>query len=80
MDNSYQYQILNIRQLTSFRTQIIEPLSQKFGIGTYYDDKNPQFLADEEVAELVRKMQEIKRLEAKIAEKKRIERSSSRYW
>lgn len=76
LDNSYQYQILNIRELTSFRTQIIQPLSQKFGIGTYYDDKNPQFLTDEEVAELVRKMQEKQRSEAEIAEKKRIERET----
>lgn len=76
LDKSYQYQILNIRELTSFRTQIIEPLSQKFGIGTYYDDKNPQFLTDEEVAELVRKMQDKTRLEAEIAEKKRIEREA----
>lgn len=72
----YQYEILNIRELWSMRTRIVQPLSQKFGIGIYYDDKNPQFLTDKEVADLKEKMQAKKKAKDEEAEKKRIAREA----
>lgn len=75
--DGYQYEILDIRTLKSFRTQIIRPLSNKFGIGTYYDDKNPTFLSNEEVADLIKKMNVRIKLETEEAEIKRVEREAT---
>lgn len=52
----------------------IRPLSEKFGIGIYFDDKAPQFKSAQEVAELLTKAQVKKKLEEQQADEERKER------
>ena len=35
------YELINLRTKTFGQCDLIRPLSQKFGIGYYYDDENP---------------------------------------
>jgi hypothetical protein len=44
------YKLINLRTKEFGTSDLIRPLSEKFGIGHYYDDKNPQFLDAFEVA------------------------------
>lgn len=53
----YHYHLINLRTHDFHQSEIIKPLSQKFGIGMYYDDKNIEFMPEEEVAELYAKAQ-----------------------
>jgi hypothetical protein len=46
------YELINLRTKTFGQCDLIRPLSQKFGIGYYFDDKNPQFMDAFEVAVL----------------------------
>ena len=46
------YELINLRTKTFGQCDLIRPLSQKFGIGYYYDDENPQFMDAFEVAVL----------------------------
>lgn len=46
------YKLINLRTKEFGTSDLIRPLSEKFGIGHYYDDKNPQFLDAFEVAVL----------------------------
>jgi len=50
--NGYIYHLINqdTKEFTS--TEIINPLSRKFGIGKYYDDMNPEFMDAFEVVVL----------------------------
>lgn len=48
----YHYHLINLRTLDIHQSEIIKPLSQKFGIGMYYDENNIEFKTNEEVAEL----------------------------
>ena len=48
----FLYKVINLRTRQFSRLHSIHPLSQKFGIGYYYDDSNPQFLSSSEVADL----------------------------
>ena len=48
----YHYHLINLRTLDMHQSEIIRPLSQKFGIGMYYDENNIEFKTNEEVAEL----------------------------
>jgi hypothetical protein len=54
----YKYHLINLRSFDFYQTDIIKPLSQKFGTGYYYDEHNIEFIPDEEVAELFKKAQE----------------------
>ena len=36
----YHYHLINLRTLDMQQSEIIKPLSQKFGIGMYYDENN----------------------------------------
>ena len=56
----YHYHLINLRTLDMQQSEIIKPLSQKFGIGMYYDENNIEFKTYEEVAELLAKAQEKK--------------------
>lgn len=56
----YHYHLINLRTLDMQQSEIIKPLSQKFGIGMYYDENNIKFLSEEEVTELHAKAQEKK--------------------
>jgi hypothetical protein len=38
------YGLINLRTKTFGQCDLIRPLSQKFGIGYYFDDENPQFM------------------------------------
>lgn len=51
----YHYHLINLRTLDMQQSEIIKPLSQKFGIGMYYDENNIEFKSNEEVAELYAK-------------------------
>lgn len=71
----YHYHLINLRTFDFHQSEIIKPLSQKFGIGMYYDDKNIEFMTDEEVAELYVKAQakRVDEIEQQRAEEKRRE-------
>ncbi|MFV0538823.1 MAG: fusion protein [Dysgonomonas sp.] len=47
------YKLINLRDFSFDTSDTIRPLSERFGIGIYYDDKNPTFKTNEEVAELL---------------------------
>ena len=70
------YKLINLRDYSFDTTSLIRPLSEKFGIGIYYDDKNPQFKTDEEVAELLAKAQIKLKQENEEAERKKKEREA----
>ena len=44
------YKVINLRTKRFGQCDLIRPLSQKFGIGYYFDDENPQFMDAFEVA------------------------------
>jgi hypothetical protein len=46
------YELINLRTKQFGQCDLIRPLSQKFGIGYYFDDENPQFMDAFEVAVL----------------------------
>ena len=46
------YKLINLRTHKFSQCDLIRPLSQKFGIGFYFDDVNPQFMDDFEIAVL----------------------------
>lgn len=71
--NFYQYHLINLETKATSVNDIIRPLSQKFGIGTYFDDINPQFMDSIEVAILLQEAEQIAGQQAEEKEKKRIE-------
>lgn len=54
----YSYFLINLSSCEFSRSNHIRPLSEKFGIGMYYNDKDPQFMTAEQVAELKTKADE----------------------
>jgi hypothetical protein len=46
------YRLINLRTHRFGQCDLIRPLSEKFGIGYYYDDENPQFMDAFEIAVL----------------------------
>lgn len=71
MGSGYNYHLINIDNMSFQTTRRIRPLSEKFGIGIYFDETNPQFMSSEEVVELLTKVQIKERLEkTKIEEEK----------
>lgn len=66
------YKLINLKDHSFNRTRIICPLSEKFGIGFYYDSENPQFMDAFEVAILLQEAKLKKKAEADEAEKERI--------
>lgn len=70
------YKLIDVDNYTFNRTRSIRPLSQKFGIGFYYDEKNPQFKTAEEVAELLVKAQIKLKSENEETERKSNERKA----
>lgn len=74
----YSYHLINLDTLELSICDIVRPLSQKFGIGHYYDDENPEFLSPEKTTELlakakIKKAEQDKEAKAKREEYKRIE-------
>lgn len=80
----YQYHLINLRTLDMQQSEIIKPLSQKFGIGMYYDENNIEFMTEEDVAELYAKAQDkkVNRIEKEREEEKQKEavRVIGRQW
>lgn len=80
----YHYHLINLRTLDMQQSEIIKPLSQKFGIGMYYDENNIEFKTYEEVTELYAKAQEkkVNRIEKEREEEKQREaiRVIGRQW
>ncbi len=80
----YHYHLINLRTLDMQQSEIIKPLSQKFGIGMYYDENNIEFKTNEEVAELYAKAQKkkVNRIEKEREEEKQREaiRVIGRQW
>ncbi len=60
------YHLVNLRTYEFDTSDLIRPLSEKFGIGIYYDDANPRFLDPLETAALLTKAKEKKAEEEKI--------------
>ena len=54
------YHLVNLRTHEFHTSDLIRPLSEKFGIGIYYDDANPRFLDPLETAALLTKAKEKK--------------------
>lgn len=54
------YHLVNLRTHEFHTSDLIRPLSEKFGIGIYYDDANPRFLDPLETAVLLTKAKEKK--------------------
>ena len=54
------YHLINLRTYEFHTSDLIRPLSAKFGIGIYYDDANPKFLDPLETAALLTKAKEKK--------------------
>ncbi len=71
-NRGYMYHLINTDTKHMDRTDIINPLSQKFGIGRYYDDVNPEFMDAFEVAVLLQEAQQKAKMEAEEADKERI--------
>ena len=71
-NRGYMYHLINTGTKDMDKTDIINPLSKKFGIGRYYDDVNPEFMDAFEVAILLQEAQAKVQAEADEAEKEKI--------
>ena len=69
------YHLVNLRTHEFHTSDLIRPLSEKFGIGIYYDDANPKFLDPLETAALLTKAKEKKAEAERKAEEEREEYS-----
>lgn len=70
-NRGYLYHLINTATKDMDRTDILNPLSKKFGIGRYYDDVNPEFMDAFEVAILLHEAQAKAKADADEAEKER---------
>lgn len=66
------YKLIDLTDYLFYRTDIIRSLSQKFGIGYYYDESNPTFKTEEELKEIIQKAQDKKAEDDRQAEQERI--------
>ncbi|WP_246037278.1 hypothetical protein [Dysgonomonas capnocytophagoides] len=53
--DKYDYHLINLHTLDMQQSEIIKLLSQKFGIGMYYDENNIEFMTEKEVSEFYSK-------------------------
>ena len=67
------YHLINLRTHEFHTSDLIRPLSEKFGIGIYYDDANPKFLDPLETAVLLTEAKEKKAEAERKAEEERKE-------
>lgn len=67
------YHLINLETHEFHTSDLIRPLSEKFGIGIYYDDENPKFLDPLETAVLLTKAKEKKAEAERKAEEEREE-------
>jgi len=66
------YKLIDLSDYLFYRTEIIRPLSQKFGIGYYYDEDNPTFKSEDELKTIIQKAEEKKSEDERQAEQERI--------
>lgn len=66
------YKLINLRTKDMQTAELIRPISQKFGIGFYYDSENPQFMDGFEVAILLQQAQQKKKAEQEELEQERL--------
>lgn len=71
----YSYHLINLETHEFLQSGTIRPLSEKFGIGIYYNDTEPEFLTPELVAELKAKADAKKTAEDKQAAEAKAERN-----
>jgi hypothetical protein len=71
-NRGYMYHLINTDTKAMDSTDIINPLSKKFGIGRYYDDVKPEFMDAFELAILLQEAQAKAKAEEDEAEKERI--------
>ena len=69
--DGYMYHMIDLDTKEIRCTDILQPLSCQYGIGKYYDDKNPQFMDAFEVALLVEEAEKQAAEEARQAEQER---------
>ena len=62
--NGYIYHLINLDTKDFTSTEIINPLSKKFGIGKYFDDVHPEFMDAFEVIILRQEVEEKARVKA----------------
>lgn len=67
------YHLINLQTHEFHTSDLIRPLSEKFGIGIYYDDANPKFLDPLETAVLLTKAKEKKAEDERKAKEEREE-------
>ena len=67
--DGFIYKLINLRTHKFDTCDLIRPLSQKFGIGFYFDDVTPQFMDDFEIAILRSKAEQIDKEEQDEAQK-----------
>lgn len=67
------YHLINLETYEFHTSDLIRPLSEKFGIGIYYDDENPKFLDPLETAVLLTKAKEKKAEDERKAKEERNE-------
>lgn len=68
-----KYHLINMRTFEFHQSDLIRPLSEKFGIGMYYDSETPTFLDPIETAELLTKATQKQAEEERKAEAERQE-------
>ena len=69
----FTYHLVHTRTYDFNTSDLIRPLSEKFGIGIYYDSENPTFLDPLETAALLTKAKEKKAEDERIAKEERAE-------
>lgn len=74
----YNYHLIDLDDYRFSQSDLIRPLSEKFGIGTYYNDTEPEFMTPEQVAELKAKADERKAAEDKAEAQAKAERNRIR--
>lgn len=71
-DWAITYKLIDLTTKDFNTADIVRPLSEKFGIGFYYDAENPTFLDASEVAILLQEAKQKKQKEDEAAEQERI--------
>lgn len=71
-NRGYMYHLINTDTKEMDKTDILTPLSQKFGIGRYYDDVSPEFMDGFEVAILLQEARQKAKTEADKAGQERV--------
>lgn len=66
------YKLIDLTDYLFYRTEIIRPVSQKFGIGYYYDENNPIFKSEEELKAIIQKAEDKKAEDDRHVEQERI--------